>query len=249
MKKGIDVSLHQGIIDWDTVKKAEKIDFAILQAGYGRLASQKDPQFERNYSECKRLGIPCGCYWYSYAVTAEEAKLEAAACLEVIKGKKFEYPIYFDIEEKRQQLGMGKVTEMCKAFCQALEAAGYWVGIYSYKSFLEAYVDKATRSRYAIWLAHYTSTTSYKDPYGIWQYSVAGNEDNDIVKKGKVAGVNAECDLDYAYIDYPSAIEAAGLNGFSKPEPVPQVKPTEKIKKSVKLIIDDHTYTGLLEEQ
>lgn len=251
-KKGIDVSLHQGTIDWDTVKNKEKIEFAILQAGYGRLASQKDPQFERNYSECKRLGIPVGVYWYSYAVTAEEAKLEAAACLEVIKGKKFEYPVYFDIEERRQQLGMGKVTEMCKAFCQALEAANYWVGIYSYKLFLETYIDKSLRTRYAVWLAHYTGSTTYKDPYGIWQYSVAGDKNNDIVKKGSVAGINANCDLDYAYIDYPAAIKAAGKNGYEvelpKPEPEP-VNP-EPVKKSIKVILEmeDHKYSGLLEE-
>ena len=249
-KKGIDVSLHQGVIDWDKVLKEEKIEFAILQAGYGRLASQKDPQFERNYSECKRLGIPVGAYWYSYAVTADEAKLEAAACLEVIKGKKFEYPIYFDIEERRQQLGMGKVTEMCKAFCQALEAANYWVGIYSYKTFLETYIDKTVRTRYAVWLAHYTSSTTYKEPYGIWQYSVAGNKSNDIVKKGKVAGVNGECDLDYAYIDYPAAIKAAGKNGFEIVKPDPEPEPAQPEKKSIKVVLEleDHKYSGLLEE-
>ena len=254
--KGIDVSLHQGVIDWDTVKNVEKIDFVIMQAGYGRLASQTDPQFERNYAECKRLGIPCGCYWYSYAVTAEEAKLEAAACLEVIKGKKFEYPIYFDIEEKRQELGMGKVTAMVKAFCEALEAAGYWVGIYSYKVFLETYIDKATRTRYAVWLAHYIRETNYKDPYGIWQYAVAGHPQHDIIGKKKVAGINAQCDLDYCYIDYPAAIKAAGKNGYTAEAP----KPAEPEKAKCpnfsiavndgKFSIDiyDHQFSGLLDD-
>lgn len=255
-QKGIDVSLHQGVIDWDTVKNVEKIDFVIMQAGYGRLASQTDPQFERNYAECKRLGIPCGCYWYSYAVTAEEAKLEAAACLEVIKGKKFEYPIYFDIEEKRQELGMGKVTAMVKAFCEALEAAGYWVGIYSYKVFLETYIDKATRTRYAVWLAHYIRETNYKDPYGIWQYAVAGHPQHDIIGKKKVAGINALCDLDYCYIDYPAAIKAAGKNGYTAEAP----KPAEPEKAKCpnlsiavndgKFSIDiyDHQFSGLLDD-
>ena len=174
IKSGIDVSLHQGVIDWDAVKNKEKIDFAIIQAGYGRVASQKDPQFERNYAECERLGIDKGLYWYSYATTPAEAKLEAAACLEVIKGKKLEYPIYFDIEEKSQCLGMGIVTEIVKAFCEVVEAAGYWVGIYSYKCFLESYIDKATRTRYAVWLAHYTDKTDYSGDYMMWQLTSGG---------------------------------------------------------------------------
>lgn len=252
MKKGIDVSRHQGTIDWNAVKNTEKIDFAILQAGYGRLATQKDTQFERNYSECKRLGIDIGAYWYSYAVTPEEAKLEAAACIEVLKGKKFEYPIYFDIEENRQRLGMGKVSEICKAFCQVMEDAGYWVGLYSYKSFLENYIDKSLRTRYAVWLAHYATSTTYKEPYGIWQYAVAGTT-NDTVKKGKVAGINGACDLDYAYIDYPPAIKEAGKNGYTveAPQPIGPQKPEEPAeKKKVKVTIelDDHQYSGLLEE-
>ena len=253
MKKGIDVSVHQGVIDWDTVKNVEKIDFAILQAGYGRLASQKDKQFERNYSECKRLGIPIGAYWYSYAVTVEDVKNEAAACIEVLKGKKFEYPIYFDIEENSQRLGMGKVTEMCKAFCGALEATGYWVGIYSYKLFLENYIDKSVRTRYAVWLAHYASSTTYKEPYGIWQYSVTGTQ-NDIVGKGKVAGISGNCDLDYAYIDYPTAIKAAGKNGYTLEPPKPAQPEKPKCPKisidiydgKFSVLVDDHQYSGLL---
>lgn len=167
----------------------------------------------------------------------------------MIKGKKFEYPIYFDIEEKRQQLGMGKVTALVQAFCEALEAAGYWVGIYSYKNFLETYIDKSVRTRYAVWLAHYIRETNYKDPYGIWQYSVAGNEDNDIVGKKKVAGINAECDLDYCYIDYPTAIKAAGKNGYTAevPKTIEPKKPAVKTIEAI-LEVEGHKYSGLLEE-
>ena len=90
--KGIDVSYVQGVIDWDRVKASGKVDFAILRAGYGKESSQVDDQFARNYSECKRLGIPVGVYWYSYATTAAEAKREAQVCLDTIQGKQFEYP-------------------------------------------------------------------------------------------------------------------------------------------------------------
>ena len=71
-KNGIDVSVHQGEIDWSRVKT----DFCIIQAGYGRTSSQKDKYFERNYSGCKSHNIPCGAYWYSYAKTVEDATKE-----------------------------------------------------------------------------------------------------------------------------------------------------------------------------
>lgn len=87
--KGIDVSVHNGDIDWGKVK-ADGIDFAIIRAGFGRLEKQKDEKFEQNYAGAKAAGIPIGAYWYSYAMTPEEAELEADVFLSVIKGKQFE---------------------------------------------------------------------------------------------------------------------------------------------------------------
>ena len=99
--KGIDVSQHQGNIDFGKVKAAG-YDFVIIRAGYGKYASQKDPYFEQNYAGAKAAGLNVGAYWYSYADSTANAKLEAEACLQVIKGKTFEYPIYFDLEERSQ---------------------------------------------------------------------------------------------------------------------------------------------------
>ncbi|HRV00009.1 MAG TPA: GH25 family lysozyme, partial [Ruminococcus sp.] len=99
--KGIDVSVHNGNIDWQKVK-AGGIQFAILRAGYGRLASQKDERFEQNYSAAKAAGVPIGAYWYSYAMSEDEARLEADVFLSIIKGKQFEFPVYYDVEEKKQ---------------------------------------------------------------------------------------------------------------------------------------------------
>ena len=98
MKKGIDISYCQGLPDFAKVRSA--VDFVIMQIGYGRYAGQIDKTFERNYSECKKHGIPCGGYWFSYATTADEARQEAKCCIAAIKGKQFEYPIYFDVEGK-----------------------------------------------------------------------------------------------------------------------------------------------------
>ena len=99
MSKGIDVSRHNGAIDWKSVKD-DGVEFAIIRAGYGKVISQKDAWFERNYQGCADNGIPCGAYWYSYALTPAEAEAEARVFLEAIKGKQFLYPVYLDIEEK-----------------------------------------------------------------------------------------------------------------------------------------------------
>lgn len=201
-KNGIDVSEHQGKINWKNVKT----DFAILRAGYGREISQKDKQFDNNYKGCKANNIPCGAYWYSYAVTTQDARKEAETCLEIIKGKVFEYPIYFDIEERRQlALGKNACTAIAKAFLETVEKAGYWVGIYSSKSHLENYLSEEICQRYAVWVAHYgVGKTTYRGQFGIWQKSSAG----------AVAGISGCVDLNECYIDYPALIKNAGLNGY-----------------------------------
>lgn len=205
MTKGIDVSVHQGNIDWKKVK-SDGIDFAIIRAGYGRLSSQKDKQFENNYAGCKANGIPVGAYWYSYALSVDEVRKEAAACLKSIQNKTFEYPIFFDIEHKTQlALSDNLLQKIAIAFCEELEKAGYWVGIYSYKYFLESNFTPELLNRYAVWVAHTgVAQTNFKYPYGMWQYS----------HTGKVNGIRSNVDLNYAYVDYPRFMKKAGLNGF-----------------------------------
>ncbi len=200
--KGIDVSKHQGVINWDKVKTSGRVDFAILRAGYGKESSQIDQQFERNYSECKRLGIPCGAYWYSYATTAAEAKQEAAVCLSALAGKSFEYPIAFDIEEEKS---LPNADALCTAFCDALEAARYYAAIYTFKSALECNLSSSVKSKYDIFLSHVgVNQTTYAGNFGLWQYSW----------KGSIPGISGDVDLDYAYKDYPTIIKIAELNGL-----------------------------------
>ena len=217
--KGIDVSYAQGVIDWEKVKASGLVDFAILRAGYGRETSQVDTQFERNYAACKRLGIPVGVYWYSYATTATEAEQEAKVCLQTIRGKQFEYPVAFDIEEARS---LPQADALCTAFCTALENAGYYVAIYTFKSALESNFSAAVKNRYDIFLSHIgVQQTDYAGDYGLWQYSWTGC----------IPGISGDVDLDYAYKDYPTMIQNAGLNGFTKttqptePEPEPTPEP------------------------
>ena len=202
--KGIDVSYAQGVIDWGKVKASGLVDFAILRAGYGKETSQVDKQFERNYSECKRLGIPVGAYWYSYATTAAEAEQEAKVCLQTIRGKQFEYPVAFDIEEERS---LPQADALCQAFCSVLETAGYYTAIYTFKSALENNISAAVKNRYDIFLSHVgVRQTDYAGSYGLWQYSWTGC----------ISGISEDVDLDYAYKDYPTMIQNAGLNGFTK---------------------------------
>lgn len=239
---GIDVSTHNGKIDWELAKGSGKVDFAILRAGLGKLSSQKDKQFERNYSECKRLGIPIGAYWYSYAMSPAEARQEAKAFLEVIKGKTFEYPVYFDIEEDKQfTLGKKAVSDMITAFCETLEDAEYFVGVYTSRSRFQDYVDNACKTAYTSWVAEWSSKLNYTDPADMWQKS----------DRGTIPGIQGRVDLDECYRDFPSIIKKIGKNGFEKQanepdkienhetivNPVEEPKTAEAPKKPVETVV------------
>lgn len=234
--KGIDVSVHNGDIDWGKVK-ADGIDFAILRAGYGRLVSQKDERFEQNYAGAKAVGLPIGAYWYSYAMTPEEAELEADVFLSVIKGKQFEMPVYFDLEEKKQfDLGKEQVSAIMRAFLKKVESAGYFVGLYGSASSLTTHTADDIKSWYTIWLAHWVDQTNYSGAYGIWQHS----------EKGKVAGINGNVDLDICYKDFPTIIKGKGLNGWGKtPAPAPDVPDSDV---TVTVQIGKDSYKGTLKK-
>ena len=209
MTSGIDVSQWQGVIDWGKVKTAG-IQFALIRAGYGDTLSyprQIDTQYARNYSECKRLGIPVGVYFYCYAMNATEAKREAECCLALLKGKQFEYPIYYDVEEY-DLFKSGKTAEVTRAFVKVLEDAGYWVGIYTYRSAM-GYFPADIKDKKAFAIAEYGSKLNYNGQYGIWQNS----------STSYVNGINGRVDHDWCYVDYPKLIKERGKNGYPKPAP------------------------------
>ena len=235
--KGIDVSVHNGNIDWNKVK-ADGIEFAILRAGFGRLEKQKDEKFEQNYAGAKAAGIPVGAYWYSYAMDEDEARLEANVFLKVIKGKQFEMPVYFDLEEKKQlDLGKEKVSAIMRAFLERVESAGYFTGLYGSASSLTTHTADDIKSQYTIWLAHWVDKTNYSGAYGIWQYS----------EKGHVDGINGNVDLDICYKDFPTIIKGKRLNGWGKAEPTSTPAPDKSdttVTATIK--IGDDTYKGTL---
>jgi len=203
--KGIDVSRYQGDIDFRKVKK-DGYEFVMIQAGFGRFISQKDKYFEQNYRNAKSAGLKVGAYWYSYAVTAAQAKAEAEVFLEVIKGKSFEYPVCMDIENESQRLlSNNEVGNIVNTFCSHMENAGYYAVIYSYADFLKNKIPAECRKKYDVWIASFdVSAPDYTGNYGMWQYS----------NSGKVNGIRVNCDLDYSYKDYPAIMTEKGLNGF-----------------------------------
>lgn len=231
-KSGIDISYCQTSVNWNVLKT----DFVIMRAGYGKYAHQKDVLFETHYDNAKNHKIPVGAYWYSYAMSEAEARQEAKACLQVIKGKKFEYPIFYDVEESKQlALGKAKVSAIIKAFCSELEKANYWVGFYTSASAYNSLLTDEIKQLYTCWIAHWNvNIPGINGSYGLWQYSV-----------GHKTGITGDCDLDYCYVDYPKLIKETGKNGYKK-----LTKPN-KPKKTVKaeVWIDDHPYSGLLEEE
>lgn len=205
--RGIDVSKWQGTIDWARVKASGSVEFAILRAGYGSLVKQKDKTFDSNYNACKRLGIPVGAYWYSYATTVTGARREAKAFLKVIEGKTFEYPLWFDqeYEPKIKALTNAQRTEIVKAFCAELEKAGYYTGLYCSRDWLQNYVNCKDLVHLDIWVAAYGSTPGNVPlPYGMWQCS----------STGKVNGISGNVDINIAYKNYPAIMKKAHLNGF-----------------------------------
>ena len=241
MKKfGIDISKWQGDFNFDKAI-AEGVEFVVVKGGGADDGLYKDKMFERNYTEAKKRGLPVGCYWFSKALTTQDAAKEADwFYANVLDGKQFELPIYMDVEHKAMMsLGEDKLTEIVKYFCERLEAKGCFVGIYSSKTYFDTKMHDDKLQAYAHWVAQWEKICTYKgeeNVLGMWQF---GGETN-LIRTNKVAGVT--CDQNYMFLDYPSLIKSAGLNGFKKAAPTKkeekpflvQVGSVVKIKKGAK---------------
>ena len=211
---GIDVSHWQGDFDFARAKSKEGVEFAILKAGGGDAGLYKDSKFEANYKKCEECGLPKGAYFYGNAKSVAEAKKEAEYFISILSGKKYEYPVFYDVEGKMiTDNDRATLTEIVKAFCSTMEVAGYWVGIYSSESFFNSEMNDGELTRYSHWVARWGKSkpapTSGAETQ-MWQF---GGETN-LIRSNKINGQT--CDQDYCYIDYPAKIKAAGLNGYSK---------------------------------
>ncbi len=174
---GLDVSEFQGVIDWDTVKS--QIDFVILRIGWIANNQNKiDGKFERNYNECKRLGIPVGVYAYCYSASEDAAKRGANWVVDTLKGKELELPVFIDMEDNSiAKLGKKVLTNICVAFNTVIENAGFRAGVYANRNWFDNYLDKNfLKSKYVTWIAHYglRSDNAYQGEYDMWQNSSSG---------------------------------------------------------------------------
>lgn len=187
--KCIDVSTWQGSIDFNKVKSAG-YDYVIIRAGYGKEKSQKDNMFETNYKKAKSAGLKVGVYWFSYAMSPSTATAEADACLSCIKGKKFELPVYYDMEyQPAMSTSNSNYTKMAVNFCNKLKSNGFKSGVYSSASVYDYLLNRTTlkNNGISIWNAEWYIKPSIT--CDVWQYS-----DN-----GRINGISTNVDLNYIY--------------------------------------------------
>lgn len=207
--KGIDVSKWQRDIDFNKVKKSG-IDFVIIKAGGSDAGIYKDKYFEENYKKAKAAGLNVGAFYFvgKKFLTAADGIADAERFIKLIEGKQFEYPVYVDIETGSFHVRK-QFTDAAIAFCERMEEAGYFCGIYAsdISGFHDMLEDNRLKS-YTHWVARYGSKPTHVSQFDIWQYS----------SKGAVDGILKYVDLDYCYVDFPKIIKGKGFNGFKKPK-------------------------------
>lgn len=235
--KYIDVSSHQKEIDWEKVKG--NIDGAVIRAGYGK--NNIDAYWKRNVSECNRLGIPCGAFWFSYAYTAAMAQREAEYLIHAVEPYRMELPLAFDFEydsviyAERCGVKITKelATEMVYAFCETVERAGYFCLNYANPDFLSSYYDESVPERFGLWLAQYPKVIKdlSKPPRKclIWQW---GGSNIPGITTGKV-------DTNAVYQDLKAVIETAGINRLKPKEPEPWYKEAMDWAKRIGIITEE----------
>ena len=202
--KGIDVSYHNGTIDWKRVKQSE-VEYAIIRCGYGTNdKSQDDKKWEENVKGCTDNNIPYGVYLYSYADTVEKASSEADHAIRLLQGKKFKYPVYYDLEEDaiRKKLSKTEIANIAKTFCNKLSAKGYTVGIYANKDWFTNYLTDSCFNNWTKWVAQYNTVCNYQGKYDMWQCSSTGS----------VPGISGKVDLNYSYSPFENSNGGGNTN-------------------------------------
>lgn len=210
---GIDVSSYQGTVDWKAVA-ADGISFVILRAG---TSNGKDTNFEVNYKGAKAAGLHVGSYFYSYALTVEQAEQDAALFREWLKGKTFDMPVYLDLETDAQsKLSSERLIQIALHFQEGMKDSGVFCGVYSSSSWFDDRLDRdRLGGRDYLWAAQWTASGTLSQnlsgQYGMYQYS----------ENGRVAGISTTVDLDICYIDYPSLLSGPWIGGEDDARPLP----------------------------
>ena len=191
--KGVDVSVHQGTIDWQQVADAG-FDFAMIRVGYRGYGTEGnmrgDTQFVNNVQGALDAGLDVGIYYFSQAITVEEARQEAAYVIEQIAPYRITYPVVFDWDSRTQTIpDTGLLCSMANAFCADIEAAGYEAMIYFYQNLAYNNLDLSQLLDYPFWLAQYTDYPSFYYDFDMWQYT----------SSGKVPGISGNVDLNLRF--------------------------------------------------
>lgn len=219
MKPIMDVSRWQGSIDWDKVKASGLVSGVMLKAvsTNRKLSKRKDglyidPTFERNYAECKRVGLPVGVYYYTYATDKKMADAELALLKTALTGKTFELPISVDVEDNKiKKPSTQALTDLAAHALGAVERWGFYAMLYTGLYFARdnLYMTGAALKPYDVWLAAYRSKKPEPGwPFGLWQYTSKGKIPGVVdAIPGKVSGV----DLSVPYKDYTKIIAKKGL--------------------------------------
>ena len=202
MKDIIDVSRYQGNIDWD--KLAGKIGGAMLKTvstnkSFGGIYI--DPMFEQNYAACRRLGIPVGVYYYTYAQNAATVQAELDKLHQALEGKTLTLPVAVDVEDnKLKPLSADALTDLVIAAADAIESWGLYAMVYTYTYYSQTELNMDRLAAYDLWIADYRSKRPTRK-HGMWQYTSTGRLD----------GIAGNVDISHAYKDYPTIIARAGL--------------------------------------
>lgn len=196
-KFGIDISRHNGKIDWNAVKSSG-VDYVIIRCGYRGSSSGAlitDQNFQSNIKGATAAGLKVGIYVFSQAVNEVEAVKEASLAVSLAKGYKLTYPIFIDTESsggRADKIDVATRTAVVNAFCQTVQSAGYQAGIYASKTWFETKLSMGSVGNYRIWLAQYAAAPTYSGRYDMWQYS----------SKGTISGINGKVDLNLSYLAY-----------------------------------------------
>lgn len=194
---GIDVSKHNGTIDWKAVKNSG-VNFVIIRVGYrgstkGSLI--EDPKFTTNIKGAINAGLKVGVYFFTQAIDEVEAVYEASYVIDKIKNYKITYPVFLDVEPsggRGDKISVEMRTKVCKAFCQTMQNSGYTAGIYANKTWLNEKLNVSELNSYKIWLAQYAKQPSYTGKYDMWQYKSTGT----------VSGISGNVDMNLSYMGY-----------------------------------------------
>ena len=210
----IDISRHNAVeyFDWPAVKKSgvEGVIIRVGGRGYGLQHDlYDDVAFYQHYTGAKAAGLHIGAYFFSYALNEEQAEEEAQMTINILRSCRadLDMPVYIDIEDYAEsdytddqhvRAGKAVCTKVVDTFCNTIQKAGYYPGVYCNKFFAQTLLDQSVFTGRALWIAHYAAECGYKDtPVGMWQYSSTGHVDG-------YAGKNL--DVNRCYVNYPAVI-------------------------------------------